>query len=100
MISSQPRAPSTQGASGKVTMGRPSGTPAFMSSQTSSLPTKSSLDSLCSRIWRTVPAASVGYSGTDTCPAIQIAQSAIIQCAVFLASIAMREPGSRFRPLR
>ena len=80
--------------------GMPSGTPGFMPSQPSSLPTKQALASLCVRIWCTVSWASVGYSGTDTWPAIQIAQSAIIQCAVFLASIAMREPGSRFRPLR
>ena len=30
-----------------------------------------------------VPAASVGYSGTETQPASQIAKSLIIQCAVF-----------------
>ena len=36
------------------------GTPSSMRSQPSSLPTNSSLDSLCSRIWRIVPVASVG----------------------------------------
>jgi hypothetical protein len=64
------------------------------------LPTNSSFDSLCSRIWRTVFAASVGYSGTETWPAIQIAQSAIIQCALFLASSAIFVPGSKFRLFR
>ncbi len=94
MISSQLAAPGTFGASGSVIIGMPAGTPGCISAQTSSLPTNSSFDSLCSRIWRTVFAASVGYSGTDTCPAIQMAQSAIIQWAVFLASSAMRVPGS------
>ena len=100
MSASQLFAASTLGASGKVIMGSPSGTPAFMSFHTSSLPTNSSFDSLWSRIWRTVLAASVGYSGTETWPAIQIAQSAIIQCALFFASSAMRVPGSRFKPFR
>ena len=36
------------------------GTPGFISPHPSSLPTNSSFASLCSRIWRTVPAASVG----------------------------------------
>jgi hypothetical protein len=40
--------------------GRPAGTPGFMPSQPSSLPTNSSLDSLCSRIWRMVPAPAWG----------------------------------------
>ena len=43
-----------------------------------------------------VPAASVGYSGTETQPAIQIAKSLISQCAVFFDSSATLSPG--FRP--
>ena len=42
------------------------GTPGFIASQPSSLPTNTSLASLWVRIWRIVSAASVGYSGTDT----------------------------------
>ena len=41
-----------------------------------------------------VSAASVGYRGTDTWPAIQMAKSHISQCAQFLDRIAMRDPGS------
>ena len=41
-----------------------------------------------------VPGASVGYSGTDTPPASQIAKSDIIQCAVFFEISATRSPGS------
>ena len=74
--------------------GRPAGTPGFMSFHTSSLPTINSLASLCSRMCCTVPAARVGYRGTETWPAIQIAQSAIIQCALFFASMAILLPGS------
>lgn len=71
-MSSQ-RSNSPAGASGSAMQGSPRGTPAFMWSQPSSLPTKSSRDSLCSRIWRIVSGASVGYRGTETWPAIQIA---------------------------
>jgi hypothetical protein len=71
----------------------PCGMPGFIPSQPSSLPTNSSRAPLCSRICRIVPAASVGYSGTDTPPAIQIAQSVISQWAVFLDSSATRSPG-------
>jgi hypothetical protein len=85
------------GASGRLMHVRPAGMPGFMPSQPSSLPTKSSLLSLCSRIWRMVPAASVGYSGTETKPPSQMAQSAISQWAVFLDSSATLSPG--FRPL-
>ena len=53
------------GASGRRTTGSPSGIPARISSQLSSLPTNSSRASLCVRICRTVPDARVGYSGTD-----------------------------------
>ena len=42
-----------------------------------------------------VPAASVGYSGTETKPAIQIAKSAISHQAQFFDRIAMRAPGSK-----
>lgn len=41
-----------------------------------------------------MPAASVGYSGTETKPAIQTAKSAISQCAQFFDRIAMRLPGT------
>ena len=51
---------SVAGESGSAMHGRPPGTPAFIVSQSSSLPTNSSRASLCSRIWRTVSAASVG----------------------------------------
>ncbi len=74
--------------------GSAAGTPAFIASQPSSLPTNSSRASLCSRIWRTVPAASVGYSGTETKPAIQIAKSHISQCAQFFDRIAIRLSGA------
>ncbi len=80
--------------------GSPAGTPPFMPPQPSSLPTNSSRASLCSRIWRTVSAASVGYSGTETCPAIQIAQSVIIQWAQFFEISAILLPGARPRPCR
>ena len=85
---------------GRMISFTPAGTPFCCSFHVSSLPTKSSLDSLCSRICRTVPAASVGYSGTDTWPAIQIAKSLNSQWAEFLASSAMREPGSSCRLFR
>ena len=52
--------PSAAGDSGRRMVARPAGTPGFISSQPSSLPTNSSFASLCSRIWRIVPAASVG----------------------------------------
>ena len=61
------------GASGVAMQGRPGGTPARMVDQSSSLPRISTRASLCSRILRTEPAASVGYRGTETWPAIQIA---------------------------
>ena len=88
------------GAMGSEMQASPAGMPGFMPFQPSSLPTNSSLDSLCSRIWRMVPAASVGYSGTETKPASQMAQSAIIQCAVFLDSRATLSPGLRPRLCR
>ncbi len=82
------------GASGIAMHGSDAGTPGFMPSQPSSLPTNSSFDSLCARIWRIVSAASVGYSGTDTPPAIHTAQSAINHQAVFFDSSATRSPGA------
>jgi hypothetical protein len=101
MRSSHCGAPATAffGASGCTMHGMPAGTPAFMPSQPSSLPTNSSLLSLCSRIWRMVSAASVGYSGTEMWPASQMAQSVIIQCAVFFEISAMWLFGGRFRLL-
>ena len=97
-MSSQPgqRFFASSGASGWLMQARPAGMPDFMPSQPSSLPTNSSRDSLCSRIWRMVPAASVGYSGTETKPPSQMAKSLISQCAVFLDSSATLSP--RFRP--
>ena len=80
--------------------GRPAGMPGAMASQPSSLPMKSSFASECSRICRIVPAASVGYSGTDTWPASQIAKSHISQYAVFFERIAIRLPGGWPRPFR
>ncbi len=52
--------PSDDADSGRRMQGSPAGTPGFISSHPSSLPTNSSRASLCSRIWRIVPAASVG----------------------------------------
>ncbi len=75
--------------------GMPGGMPGAICSKPSSLPTNSRRDSLCSRIWRIVCAVSVGYSGTETWPAIQIARSLISQCAQFFDRIAMREPGGK-----
>ncbi len=89
------RACASAGDSGKVTHGRPAGTPGRMVPQSSSLPRNSRRASQCCRICAMVPAASVGYSGTDTQPAIQIAKSAIIHQAQFFDRIAMREPGSQ-----
>ena len=71
---------------------KPAGTPGRMPSQPSSLPTNSScaaavLQDLAHRARR----QAWGYSGTDTWPAIQIAQSENSQCAVFLDRMAMRE---------
>ncbi|MCY1440087.1 hypothetical protein D9M71_563470 [compost metagenome] len=37
----------------------------------------------CSSTWATDSAVRLGYNGTETCPAIQIARSAMIQCAQF-----------------
>ena len=73
--------------------GNPAGTPGFMCSQPSSLPTNSTLAPECSRICAIVVGASVGYSGTETAPASQIAKSLIIQCAVFFEMMATRSPG-------
>ena len=48
---------------------------------------KHALASLWVRIWFTVSCASVGYSGTDTYPAIQMARSLISHQAQFLDRI-------------
>ena len=61
------------GPSGMAMQCMPLGTPDCMPFQPSSLPMNSNLDSLWVRIWRIVSAASVGYSGTETPPASQIA---------------------------
>jgi hypothetical protein len=71
-----------------------------MASQPSSLPTKQALASLWLRICWTVLAASVGYSGTETCPAIQIARSLISHQAQFFDRIATLDPGSHPWALR
>src|SRR3990167_3350253 len=75
--------------------GMPAGTPGFMPSQPSSLPMKQALASLCVRIWLTVSCASVGYRGTDTYPAIQIARSLMSHQAQFFDRMATLEPGAR-----
>ncbi|MNY39325.1 hypothetical protein D3C86_1740040 [compost metagenome] len=69
-----------------------------MPGQSSSLPMNTSAASECCRTWRTESAVRFGYSGTETCPAIQIARSAMIQCAQFLEMIAMRLPCGSSRP--
>ncbi len=51
---------------------------------------KISFASLWSRIWRMLSGVSVGYSGTETWPAIQIARSANIHQALFLLNSAIR----------
>ncbi len=48
------------GLKGKLMQDTSSGTPAAIAGQSSSLPTKRYFDSLCSRIWRTLSAVSVG----------------------------------------
>ena len=53
----------------------------------------SSRASECSRIVWIDSAVSVGYSGTETCPAIQIPRSATIQWAQFFDRMAMLLPG-------
>ena len=80
--------------------GSPSGTPGRCAAQSSSLPANSSRASQWSRIERTDAAVSVGYSGTETWPAIQIARSAMIQWAQFFDTIAIAEPGGRSSDLR
>ena len=80
--------------------GNPAGMRGAIASQPSSLPMKSSFASLCSRIWRTGPAARVAYNGTGTWPAIQAATSHISQCAIFFDRMAMRVPAAKFKPAR
>jgi len=83
------------GASGKAMQGNSAGIPGSIEAQSSSLPTKSREAPLWASKSRTEVPVSVGYSGTDTWPAIQIAQSAISQCAQFFEISAIREPGGR-----
>ncbi len=83
------------GARGQATHGSPSGSPRRTSSQLSSLPTKSSRLSLCSRMSRTVGALSVGNSATETWPAIQMARSLITKWAQFFEMMAMWLRGGR-----
>ncbi len=71
-----------------------------MVSHSSSLPMKASRASLCSRICPTVSAVRVGYRGTVTWPAIQMAMSVIIQWALFLPIRAMWDSGGRFSERR
>ena len=80
------------GASGSAIHGRPSGTPPACCSQVSSLPTNSSLASLCSSKKRSVSAPSVGKIATVVQPAIQIANSAVKKCAQFFDRMATWQP--------
>mmetsp|Transcript_19459 Transcript_19459/g.36431 ORF Transcript_19459/g.36431 Transcript_19459/m.36431 type:complete len:213 (-) Transcript_19459:254-892(-) len=94
--------PSALGDRGKDTTGVSSGTPFFISSQgfSSSLPTNTSFDSECSRMYDTVSSVSVGYTGTVTNPAIIAAMSAMIHHAQFLEQMAILDPGSSSSDLR
>src|SRR5271167_1648974 len=83
------------GAVGKQMRHTPGGKPEFAISLSSVGPRKQALDSLCSRMCRTVCALSEGYTGTLTCPAIQIARSAITHQAEFRDRMATRDPGSQ-----
>jgi len=65
-ITSSQRGASMAGASGSAMIGSPLGTPSFIVDHASSLPTKASFASLCSRICRTDSALDVGYRGTVT----------------------------------
>jgi len=79
---------SIEGDSGMAIWGRSSGMPDAIPSKPSNFPMNTSFASLCSRICRIVSGVSVGYSGTETWPAIQMARSAMIHHAVFLEKIA------------
>ena len=76
------------------------GRPAFMFSQPSSLPRKQAAASLWVRIWPMLAGASVGYKGTDTQSAIQMARSLISHQAQFFDRIATFAPGSQPCALR
>ena len=84
----------TGGESGSATRSTPGGSPGSIAGKPSSLPTKTSFAPLCSRILRMLSGVSVGYTGTDTWPASQMARSAISHQAVFLEKMATRLPGS------
>ena len=76
------------------------GMPAFMFSQPSSLPRKQAAASLWVRIWPMLAGASVGYKGTDTQSAIQMARSLISHQAQFFDRMATLDPGARPKVLR
>ncbi|MBL9111248.1 MAG: hypothetical protein JNM74_18330 [Myxococcales bacterium] len=78
----------------------PSGTPGSCFGQESSLPTKSTLASLCSSTNLTVSALSVGKMATVVKPPIQMASSAMKKCAQFFERSATRSPGERPRERR
>jgi len=84
------------GASGRATLGRSSGKPAFISSQTSSLPTNRSFVSLCSKIFCAPSAESVAKNGTETWPAAQMARSAMTQWAQFFEQMPIWLGAGRF----
>lgn len=86
--SSQLKSKSPGGCSGRLMVGSPGRTPAAMPGQSSSLPINTRADSECSSTCATDSAVRLGYKGTDTWPAIQIARSAMTQWAQFLEIIA------------
>mmetsp|Transcript_13007 Transcript_13007/g.38209 ORF Transcript_13007/g.38209 Transcript_13007/m.38209 type:complete len:274 (+) Transcript_13007:1363-2184(+) len=94
--------PSALGHKGKLMTGVSSGTPFFISSHgfSSNLPTNTSFDSECSRMYDTVSPVRVGYTGTVTKPAIMAAMSAMIHQEQFLEQIATFDPGSRSSDFR
>ena len=87
--------PASIGDSGKAIQGKPSGTAACCCGQVSSLPTNKRLASLWFNTKRTLAAVSVGKMATVVPPAIQMANSAIKKCALFLASMATLAPGAK-----
>jgi hypothetical protein len=64
------------------------------------LPTKIAAARECSKMRCTLVRVSVGYTGTDRCPAIQIARSATIHHAVFFDARATCEPSGSPKDLR
>ncbi|MCY1234186.1 hypothetical protein D9M71_715470 [compost metagenome] len=91
IIASHCRA-SAAGDIGKAITGICAGIASRISSQLSSLPANNSRTPACSRTYRAVSAFMVGYKGTEMCPVIQIARSAMIQCALFFPRMAMLLP--------